>query len=99
MISSSMLYQYLMLRDVFEEFTLKTESRSGTFPQGRYEDMASIKVPYSDIKQQESVSKIIDNYYAIQWENNIENRRLSELRDALLPKLMSGELDLSDLDI
>ena len=88
-----------MLRDVFEGFTLKTESRSGTFPQGRYEDMASIKVPYSDIKQQESVSKIIDNYYAIQWENNIENRRLSELRDALLPKLMSGELDLSDLDI
>lgn len=31
--------------------------------------------------------------------NEIENQRLSELRDSLLPKLMSGELDVSDLDI
>jgi type I restriction enzyme S subunit len=31
--------------------------------------------------------------------NQQENQRLSELRDTLLPKLMSGELDVSDLDI
>jgi type I restriction enzyme S subunit len=32
--------------------------------------------------------------------NNIsENRRLSTLRDTLLPKLMSGELDVSNIDI
>lgn len=28
-----------------------------------------------------------------------ENQQLAALRDALLPKLMSGELDVSDLDI
>ena len=28
-----------------------------------------------------------------------ENRKLASLRDALLPKLMSGELDVSDLDL
>lgn len=31
--------------------------------------------------------------------NRGENKRLSEVRDALLPKLMSGELDVSDLDL
>ena len=31
--------------------------------------------------------------------NCIENLRLSTLRDSLLPKLMSGELDVSDLDL
>ena len=31
--------------------------------------------------------------------NRLENERLSTLRDALLPKLMSGELDVSDLDL
>lgn len=31
--------------------------------------------------------------------NEAENSRLTELRDTLLPKLMSGELDISDLDI
>jgi type I restriction enzyme S subunit len=30
--------------------------------------------------------------------NFLENKRLSELRDALLPRLMSGELDVSDID-
>lgn len=31
--------------------------------------------------------------------NNEENEHLENLRDTLLPKLMSGELDVSDLDI
>ena len=31
--------------------------------------------------------------------NQRENQQLSELRDTLLPKLMSGELDVSDIDI
>ena len=31
--------------------------------------------------------------------NYLENQRLVQLRDSLLPKLMSGELDVSDLDI
>lgn len=33
------------------------------------------------------------------WANQIENEKLSSLRDTLLPKLMSGELDVSDIDI
>lgn len=32
-------------------------------------------------------------------QNKAENKRLSDLRDTLLPQLMSGELDISDLDL
>lgn len=32
-------------------------------------------------------------------KNEMESKRLAELRDSLLPKLMSGELDVSDLEI
>ena len=31
--------------------------------------------------------------------NRLENIRLSALRDGLLPKLMSGEIDVSDIQI
>lgn len=31
--------------------------------------------------------------------NQLENQRLVQLRDTLLPKLMSGELDVSDIDL
>ena len=35
-----------------------------------------------------------------QIENNlIENKRLTDLRDSLLPKLMSGEIDMSDIQL
>lgn len=37
-------------------------------------------------------------YKAIQ-DNGYENKKLMELRDILMPKLMSGELDVSDIDI
>ena len=33
------------------------------------------------------------------WENQAQNLKLSNTRDALLPKLMSGELDVSNIDI
>ena len=45
----------------------------------------------------------IDSYlmpiYDAIISNRIENHRLIELRDTLLPKLMSGEIDVSDVEI
>lgn len=37
--------------------------------------------------------------YDAMKKNEMESKKLSELRDSLLPKLMSGELDVSDIDI
>lgn len=37
--------------------------------------------------------------YDLMASNEIENQRLAELRDSLLPKLMSGELDVLNLEI
>lgn len=31
--------------------------------------------------------------------NSLQNKRLAVLRDTLLPKLMSGELDVSNIDL
>ena len=43
---------------------------------------------------QEQVHPLFGRYL----NNRLENDRLSTLRDTLLPKLMSGELDVSDID-
>lgn len=37
--------------------------------------------------------------FAMIKENQLQTDNLSELRDSLLPKLMSGELDVSDIDL
>ena len=98
-VSPALLYQYLLLPDVEAEFTLKTESRSGTFPQGNYADMASIMVPYSSIESQSAVSDVLLQIRKTIAQNQLENRHLEELRDTLLPRLMSGEIDVSAIDI
>ena len=98
-VSPAMLYQYLLSSDVEAEFTLKTESRSGTFPQGNYADMASIQVPYSPTDSQVAISETLTQIRYTIAQNQLESQRLAELRDTLLPKLMSGELDVFDIDL
>ena len=94
MISPAVLYQYLLLPEVEANFTLKTESRSGTFPQGNYEDIASIQVPYSDLSSQSEISKILSQIRFAILRNQNESKCIAKLRDTILPKLMSGEIDL-----
>lgn len=98
-VSPAMLYQYLLLPEVEAEFTAKTESRSGTFPQGNYADMASIQVPYSSTDSQATVSETLSQIRYTIAHNQLESQRLAEVRDALLPKLMSGEIDVSDIQL
>ena len=98
-VSSALLYQYLLLPEVEAEFTLKTESRSGTFPQGNYADMASIVVPYSSVESQSEISAILSQIRRTIALNQLENQRLEELRDTLLPRLMNGEIDVSDTEV
>ena len=96
LIPSILLYQYIIDDKVWMDFTLKTETRSGTFPQGNYEDLSSIRVPYSS--DVDSISKELNSLYSMIYNNEQESRRLAELRDALLPRLMSGELKVNDLE-
>ena len=94
-ISSILLYQYIIENKVWMDFTLRTETRSGTFPQGNYEDLSAIKVPFgADVKE---ITNNLENIYSLIYKNEDESRRLAELRDTLLPKLMSGELKVGDV--
>ena len=43
-------------------------------------------------------SSLIKPIYEIRKKNELENQRLSILRDTLLPKLMSGELKINDIN-
>lgn len=55
-----------------------------------------IRVPSEEAL--EEFEGIVSPMYIEVQANNSESEKLRALRDALLPKLMSGELDVSDLD-
>ena len=97
MVSAPVLYQYLLLPEVEEHFVLKTESRSGTFPQGSYTDLATIRVPFA--REQNNITNSLDKIRQKIYSSQRENHYLTALRDALLPKLMSGELKIDKIGI
>lgn len=63
---------------------------------------STMKVVPAVIPDSETLSVFRDYADALfgeQRNNEAENRRLSAIRDSLLPRLMSGELDVSGLDL
>ena len=57
----------------------------------------SLLVPSENILKR--FEEITGSFYSYITSNKFENERLAEIRDALLPKLMSGEIDVSKVDI
>lgn len=45
------------------------------------------------------IGALLQPIYDLIISSRIENKKLASLRDVLLPKLMSGELDVSDIDL
>jgi type I restriction enzyme S subunit len=41
--------------------------------------------------------EVCQSMYRIIYSNGLENEQLSVVRDTLLPRLMSGEIDVSDI--
>lgn len=56
-----------------------------------------IRIPSA--KALANFEKIVQPMYKILEYNEIENKKLAKLRDTLLPKFMSGELDVSNIEI
>jgi type I restriction enzyme, S subunit len=60
-------------------------------------EKAKVIIPSSECYQK--MKQFMTPIYDLLIGNRIENNRLIQLRDTLLPKLMSGEIDVSKVDI
>lgn len=58
-----------------------------------------IKITIPSITDMKAFDELVSPIFALILENQQENIRLSSVRDVLLPKLMSGEIDVSDIDL
>lgn len=56
-----------------------------------------LRIPDDETLQQ--FENVVSPMYTAMQENDKQSTRLASLRDKLLPKLMSGELDVSDIDL
>lgn len=89
------LYQYLTSNDIINELQHEAESRSGTFPQIRFENIKKLKILIGPNNIENQYTEFIGNIYKMIFQYRKEIIKLEHLRDTLLPKLMSGELKVN----
>lgn len=92
---SRRLYHFLTLQDTLEDLQIQAESRSGTFPQIRFENISKLPILIADSNTETAFVTLLHAAYNQIEHNNSENKKLSELRNSLLPQLMSGKIDVS----
>lgn len=86
-------YLYLWLKNIPIHGTGTTQQQL-TVPDFRKTEI--IIPPEADMKK---FTETVDPLFLQVWANQEENAKLADIRDTLLPRLMSGELDVSDLDL
>lgn len=59
----------------------------------------ALELPLPSIEALKHFEVSVAPMYEMMQKNEEESHKLAKLRDALLPKLMSGEIDVSDLDL
>lgn len=98
-ISSELLYLLITRVGVIEKMQQIAEGSTSTFPSIKPSDLGAYEIPVPKAGCKSELIDGLKNIFMCMYTNQQENRRLSDLRDVLLPKLMSGELDVSDLNI
>ena len=92
-------FYYLWTAHHLDRFIAIAADKATTMGHIKREELAKAEVLIpSDIAYQ-NIRSIMNPIFDLIISNRIEAHRLAELRDELLPKLMSGELDVSSIKI
>lgn len=90
---------YEFTNQILHRIDYSSMNRGSTQPLITQGDMKKVVVLVPDEDTLAKFEEFASSLMA-KWEaNNNENVKLASLRDMLLPKLMSGELDVSDIDL
>lgn len=96
-ISTTFIY-YLLKSRLFESF-IAARTEGSVIPHLYQKDFMEFEFPLPTSVKMAEFEKLTEPMFSQIINNLNENKKLVVLRDALLPKLMSGELDVSGLDL
>ena len=81
----------------FVDYAVKNMNGSSGRQRISGETVGQYQVPNFNNDEMDRFRKASESNFEMMKQNSFENMRLIELRDALLPRLMSGEIDVSNL--
>lgn len=96
-ISTQFIY-YLLKSRLFKAF-ITSRTEGSVIPHLYQKDFTEFEFQLPSPDDMKTFDDTTAAMFSMVFSNLNENERLIRLRDSLLPKLMSGELDISDIDL
>lgn len=90
---------YTWTKHHLERFIAVAADKATTMGHIKRDDLAKAEILIPNEADYNRIGTLLQPIYDLIISNRIENNNLADLRDTLLPKLMSGELDVSDIEI
>lgn len=97
LVITSDLYEYTF--QILQRIDYHAMNRGSTQPLITQGDMNKVSILIPDKETLSNFETLVGQLMEQYEANLLENGKLAELRDALLPWLMSGELDVSNIDL
>ena len=98
-ICNELIYLLITNSNFIERMQQLAEQSTSTFPSIKPSDLGTCSIPYPLGKDGDEVSTQLKTLYSFIAINNAQNEKLAVLRDTLLPQLMSGEIDVSPIQV
>ena len=95
LVDNLVTYFYLKSPFILRKLQVLAESRSGTFPQITYSELKKIKMAVPTNELLKEISSLVEVFHQMKRKNQKENILLIQLRDSLLPRLMSGKIEIN----
>ena len=99
LVCNELIYLCLTENEFIEKMQQLAEQSTSTFPSIKPSDLGVCEIPCPKDQSSTSFTETLKSLFALIAANQRENISLSEIRDALLPKLMSGEIDVSGVQL
>lgn len=99
LVCNELIYLCLTEGDFIEKMQQLAEQSTSTFPSIKPSDLGTCQIPCPKDGSSNVFNDTLKTLFSLIAANFRENNSLGAMRDALLPKLMSGELDVSDIDL
>ena len=92
-------FYYAWTKHHLERFIAVAADKATTMGHIKRDELSKAEVLIPNKTDYNRIGSLLHPIYDLILSNRIENRKLAETRDALLPKLMSGEIDVSAIDL
>ena len=91
-------FYYAWTKHHLDRFIAVAADKATTMGHIKRDELSKAEVLIPNEADYKRIGALLQPIYDLIIENRIENKKLTETKDTLLPKLMSGEIDISEVD-